>query len=293
MNILVIGDALADRYMIGHTERQSPEDNSVPVIDIDHETWCPGGVLNVAANLASLSDGGANITLASAVADATLSTLEDEYSVWSNPLLIPISDHEEIVKTRIICNGRQIARVDSRKTFSPSVIRMFNARFLKVREFYNLKHYDGVIVSDYAKGLITPTVVEHLESADIPVFIDTKVPDLGMWRNVKQPIVKLNAKEFAASQWPWLISDIIVTRSAKSTQLYKNGNMVKDFPIPNVKAFNTIGAGDVFLAGLAWRYLQTGGDMEDAILYGNRAAQVAVQRPLAQTPVVSSQDLEQ
>jgi bifunctional ADP-heptose synthase (sugar kinase/adenylyltransferase) len=292
MNILIVGDALSDHYLVGHIERTSPEDKNVPVVEVDKEAWCPGGCLNVAANLASLSDGAASITLATALSDTTLSILEDQFQLHVSPFVLAISDHDEITKTRVIANGQQLVRADSRKRFSDDVIQRFGKRFASVRPFYHMPYYDAVVVSDYSKGLVTPEVIKYLESGDVPVFVDTKNPDLAIWRNIKKPILKLNGEEFARCRWADSVKDIIVTQSQFPTQRYLGGKHVSTHPVPEVKASNVIGAGDVFLAGLVLSYLRSG-DLNDAIGYGHRVAQIAVQRPLAETPVVSDKDLAQ
>jgi bifunctional ADP-heptose synthase (sugar kinase/adenylyltransferase) len=55
MKILVIGDAILDRYIWGSIKRQSPEDSSVPVVDFVDEEYRLGGCLNVAANIKAIS----------------------------------------------------------------------------------------------------------------------------------------------------------------------------------------------------------------------------------------------
>src|SRR5437879_4970389 len=109
--ILVVGDVMLDEYIWGEIRRISPE-APVPVVEIAHQSYAPGGAGNVASNLASL---GSNVLLAGVVgADAQALKLSELFSqnsaifthLYSSP------DRPTTTKTRIMTHGQQILRVD-------------------------------------------------------------------------------------------------------------------------------------------------------------------------------------
>jgi D-beta-D-heptose 7-phosphate kinase/D-beta-D-heptose 1-phosphate adenosyltransferase len=129
--------------------------------------------------------------------------------------------------------------------------------------------YDAVVISDYNKGTVTYELMEEvIASVKCPVFIDTKKTDLerlqGAW-------VKINELEYSKIKSE--CSGLIVTRGAKGADAvyhqYKS-------PAPKVEVVDVTGAGDTFLAALAYNYLHTK-DIKKAMDFANRAAAVAVQ----------------
>ena len=130
--------------------------------------------------------------------------------------------------------------------------------------------YDAIVISDYNKGVVDYRLIEHLaKTALIPVFIDTKKKDL---RSLNGLYIKINELEYnsattmAADEW-------LITTHGKSGAMYK-GVM---YPAPNVgEVTDVCGAGDTFLAALAYKFLQTS-DMSQAIEFANKASAITVQ----------------
>jgi len=129
--------------------------------------------------------------------------------------------------------------------------------------------YDAVVVSDYNKGVVSYDTVEQLlRKYKLPVFIDTKKTDLerfqGAW-------VKINELEYSKIKSD--CTGLIVTRGA-------NGATIKYHEYtsyaPQVEVVDVTGAGDTFLAALAYNYLHTN-DIKRAMDFANLAASVAVQ----------------
>src|SRR5512134_3564726 len=147
--ILVVGDAMLDRYWIGEVERISPE-APVPIVKIDHEEERAGGAANVARNAAAL---GAQVTLLSVVgADEAGARLE---ALLKRERVQPRLHHDRGVKTTVklrVIAGRkqQLLRVDFETAPSHEVLAS------KLREFGEmLGDTDVVILSDYGKGGLT------------------------------------------------------------------------------------------------------------------------------------------
>ena len=128
--------------------------------------------------------------------------------------------------------------------------------------------YDAIVISDYNKGLITYELVEELrQEFPGPIFIDTKKQDLARFEGC---IVKINQVEHKARSSD--CSNMIVTQG-KQGALYNN----KMYPAAAIDVIDVCGAGDTFLAALAYEYLQTNGNMEAAVEFAIRASAVTVQ----------------
>ena len=128
--------------------------------------------------------------------------------------------------------------------------------------------YDAIVISDYNKGLITYELVEELRKEfSGPIFVDTKKQNLARFEGC---IVKINQVEHAARSSD--CSNMIVTQG-KQGALYNN----KMYPAAAIDVIDVCGAGDTFLAALAYEYLQTDGNMEAAVEFAIRASAVTVQ----------------
>lgn len=128
--------------------------------------------------------------------------------------------------------------------------------------------YDAIVISDYNKGSITYELVEQLrQEFSGPIFVDTKKQDLARFEGC---IVKINQVEHAARSSD--CSNMVVTQG-KQGALYHN----KMYPAAAIDVIDVCGAGDTFLAALAYEYLQTDGNMETAVEFAIRASAVTVQ----------------
>lgn len=129
------------------------------------------------------------------------------------------------------------------------------------------KDIDGVVVSDYNKGFVSYELIEQLVKLyNVPIFIDTKKNDLSRFEGC---FVKINEQEFDSSISS--CSDVIVTHGG-SHVTYHN----KKFQVPRITAFDVCGAGDTFLASLAFCYLLVY-DMDLSIEFAIRSSTVTVQ----------------
>jgi bifunctional ADP-heptose synthase (sugar kinase/adenylyltransferase) len=166
---------------------------------------------------------------------------------------------QESVKTRLIDSRskQQIVRIDADIKNEPLA---FETEIPKI--------YHAIVISDYNKGLITYELIEELRKEfPGPIFIDTKKQDLKRFEGC---IVKINEVEYKARHSD--CTDMIVTLG-KEGALYKH----KMYPAPEIDVTDVCGAGDTFLAALAYEYLYTDGNMESAIQFAIRASAVTVQ----------------
>lgn len=128
--------------------------------------------------------------------------------------------------------------------------------------------YDAVVISDYDKGVVSYELIEKVIESRLPVFIDTKKTDLarmqGAW-------VKINELEF--SKIKTQCTGLIVTRGDKGAAIPHHEISL---PAPKVEVVDVTGAGDTFLAALAYKWLETG-NINAALFFAIEASSITVQ----------------
>ena len=123
--------------------------------------------------------------------------------------------------------------------------------------------FDIIIISDYQKGFIDAAIPPMIRDRyDCPIFVDTKKPDLSPYKGC---VVKVNEDEYSRAVGKENI-DLIITLGAAGA---RHGQKI--YPAAAVAVHDVCGAGDVFLAALAARWLETG-DLDAAISSANRCA---------------------
>lgn len=183
-HILVVGDVMADEFLWGEVSRISPE-APVPVVEVKRKSLCAGGAANVACNITSLGGQAALLgIIGQDKVGESLRDLLDERGVETSSMLT-LSNHPTTLKTRVIARHQQMVRVDQemRGGFGREVVE----RLLKnlARE---LPRANGVILTDYGKGVLSPFVLRRaIRMAHIhgkPVFVDPKVEHFKRYRHV-------------------------------------------------------------------------------------------------------------
>lgn len=158
VSILIVGDVMLDRYLWGDIRRISPE-APVPIVEIERETHTAGGAANVANNLAAL---GVRCELFGIVGNdangVELQALFQQQKVVFDPRLTR-SAAPTITKTRIVAQRQQLCRFD--RESSPESYSLAEAGLLGLLAEKAGK-YDAVILSDYAKGVISQPVIDVL-----------------------------------------------------------------------------------------------------------------------------------
>ncbi len=286
-NILVIGDAILDHYVYGAINRQSPEDNSIPIVDIESEEYRLGGCMNVAANIRSISNPYLGydkvqpfyVSLSSIYSRFTGRKLFDKMIQCDDSCLVEENragslapSSAEIIKTRVIdqATGKQLLRIDNRKKFSD-----LNIEFYKESSGEISDKFDAVVVSDYQKGLVNDYILEKLKDFKGPVFVDSKNPDLARWDELEECIIKVNLKEWNHRQNESK-HFLIVTYGSRGAELCKP-HPIKYFFTKPIESPDVIGAGDVFLAGLVVNYMRHR-DLPFAIEFANMCAGISVKQ---------------
>jgi len=131
--------------------------------------------------------------------------------------------------------------------------------------------YDAIVISDYDKGFVSyDTIISIRNEFDGPIFLDTKKRRLGSFNNI---FIKINQHEYENSEnLPAGIDSLIVTHGSDKVVWG-----CKEFYPPRVSAHDVCGAGDTFLASLAFEYLRKN-SMEQAIRFAIKASAITVQK---------------
>lgn len=151
--ILVVGDLMVDKYVKGSVSRISPE-APVQVVEVVEEEFFPGGAGNVIKNLVSLEG---KVSVLSVVGEDSFGDwLENKFNeLGLEPILLSRDSlRPTTLKERIIVNHQQILRVDREKRVS--ICKNSEDRIVEyLRRAGYLSDFDAVIISDYAKGVVT------------------------------------------------------------------------------------------------------------------------------------------
>ncbi len=158
VKVLVVGDIMLDRYWWGSVKRISPE-APVPVVELQKSTFAPGGAANVAANIAGL---GATAHLVGVIgtdhdADTLVDLLGKAHVLDGS--LVRVVNRQTSVKTRVIAHSQQVVRVDQETTSEFSDEDHENI-WKSIGAI--LPQINAVVVSDYAKGLLSPSLLWRL-----------------------------------------------------------------------------------------------------------------------------------
>ena len=284
--VLVVGDAMLDRYWFGAVDRISPE-APVPVVRVEREEERLGGAANVALNVKTL---GAQATLLTVVgADEPARRLRDLLEREGVTALLG-SDPQlyTIVKLRVIGRAQQLIRIDFENQPDHEVLASMTADYERV-----LPSHDAVLFSDYGKGGLThiPRMIELARAAGKPVLVDPKGGDYS--RYARATVVTPNRAELAQVIGTWSnaaqleervsalrerfqIDAIALTRSEEGMSLFDAAGHVQ-VPALAREVFDVTGAGDTVIATLA-ALLACGLGLRDAMPIANRAASIVVGR---------------
>ena len=305
LNILCVGDAMLDRFVYGHVERVSPE-APIPVLRQDLKETMLGAVGNVARNLSSM---GCRTSIASvigndAAGDELVQALEANTNIKGELLRSPV--RQTTVKTRYIAGGQQLLRVDEEKVqgLTPELEAQLCALITSLGHTAS-----AILLSDYAKGVVTPAIIsaclETARSNNIPLIVDPKGVD---FRKYGDPdVIKPNASELSAFLgYPAKENSeietglevalstldakaLLVTRSAKGLSFLEKGGVVTHLPSEKREVFDVSGAGDTSLAALGVA-LAAGSSLEDASRFALIASGIVVGK--TGTATVSMQELK-
>jgi D-beta-D-heptose 7-phosphate kinase/D-beta-D-heptose 1-phosphate adenosyltransferase len=287
--LLVIGDLMIDHYLWGSCERISPE-APVQVVNITSESTVLGGAGNVINNLNAL---GAQVDVISVIGGCEIS---DELKVLLSDIgvdtqyLITQKDRITSKKSRIIASQQQVVRYDRESTdeISSESQKEILATFGNI-----ISDYDGVLLSDYGKGVLTKELTASLiaiaNENNKKVLVDPKGLDYSKYKgaylltpNKKEAseATQVNIKDDASLTQAIIqlktecnLDVSLITLSEQGVAIYDN--KLRIHPTVAREVFDVTGAGDTVLASLGFA-LACNYEIDDSVEFANLAAGVVV-----------------
>jgi len=292
MKTLVIGDLMLDHFVWGTVSRISPE-APVPVVRMSRESEMPGGAGNVAVNMAAL---GAEVHVVGLLGDdAAADRLQ---SLFQRGLIhtestIRSPERPTIVKTRIIAHHQQVVRVD--REIPGEFPRVLQEQIWRQVEKI-LPEVQAVVLSDYAKGVVSPFLINRLiplaRRLGLPITVDPKVENFNQYQRVT--CVTPNTQEAMESGGVRSLRDekdveilgqallkkiradsILITRGEHGMSLFEKKRPVFHIPTRAREVFDVTGAGDTVISTLTLA-LAAGAPLRQAAELANYAAGIVV-----------------
>jgi len=298
--IAVVGDLMLDRYVSGKASRISQE-APVPVVAVDDTHDVPGGAANVVRNVVAL---GASVSAYGVVGSdapgARLSAMMAELGAQVDGL-IQSDLRRTTEKTRVLANRQQVVRIDTEDTHpsSPEEEKRLTRAIARAIDGGEI---DAIIIEDYAKGIITPTLVKsvlkHANAAEVPVALDPHPANImradgitamtpnrseafqlaGLFESkpTANPLEdKALAKAAKSLTESWGVRYLLITLGPHGMILFRDGESPRHVHTKAQEVFDVSGAGDTVIATLTLG-LAAGAPIEDAADLANHAAGIVV-----------------
>src|SRR5690349_17103309 len=277
--VVIVGDIMLDRYLVGDTVRLSPE-APVPVVTVRERTSRLGGAANVATNVAAL---GARSLLVGVVGDDTdgaairqelaVGRLEDRY-------VLSVAGRPTTSKTRIISRSQQIVRIDD------EVETLLDGsdldRLVRVARDA-LADADALLLEDYNKGALAPrliaAVMEVARRRGIPIVVDPKFRQFFEYAGAT--VFKPNRRELESALGAAVdlkngnaLPEVLGRLKVDNLLVMKDGSLTH---IPSIarSIYDVSGAGDTVTAWMG-AALAAGASVREAAQLANYAAGVEV-----------------
>jgi D-beta-D-heptose 7-phosphate kinase/D-beta-D-heptose 1-phosphate adenosyltransferase len=289
--VLVVGDLMLDHYIWGTVQRISPE-APVPVVNVASESVLLGGAGNVLHNILTL--GGDGILCGVVGSDDAGRWVTDELQSKGASIEGVILEEERPTtkKTRIIAHQQQVVRYDHEKR--GSILPKSQKRLI---DFIidQMTQVDCIVISDYAKGVITEGLLKAILppalKKGIPVIVDPKVSHFPFYKRV----TLITPNHLEASQASGIdIEDeksllqagrtllkkldchaVLITRGEHGMSLFEKNGEMTHIPTEAREVFDVTGAGDTVVSVLALS-LSTGAPLPAAARLANHAAGIVV-----------------
>lgn len=306
VRVVVVGDLMLDVYLSGTVSRISPE-APVPVVHVQDEQVALGGAANVVANVARL--GAACDVVGFIGSDVSGRAIRTSLAALDGgavrAMLVERSDRPTTTKTRVMARKQQVVRFDhERDDDLPDDC----AGELCERLRESLAEADVVILEDYNKGVLTPSVIRTAlrvaTERGIPVVVDPKFRHIFEYRGAT--LFKPNSFEITSALGTPLQADddewleearlrfgcdhLLVTLGEGGMALRTDDGTTIRVPAVAREVFDVSGAGDTVVACIAVA-LATGASIREAAVMANHAAGIEVAKPGVAT--VSPQELRE
>lgn len=291
--VLVLGDIMLDRYVFGNVDRISPE-APVPVVATTKEQHLLGGAGNVARNLKHI--GAAPFLVGVCGQDEEAGLLRNSLQQEGiESVLIEDPNRATTVKTRVIAQSQQVVRID-RETVHECAVSITR----EVLDAIAAKCDDAsvILVSDYAKGLITKEIISGVREIasdremPLPLIVDPKPKNHVFYKGFY--LMTPNAGEAARISLADELQDkdailkagdsivqqircrnLLITLGAQGMVLFKEDGHVDHIDAMAQSVFDVTGAGDTVIAMLG-ASTAAGHDLLMSSLLANYAAGLVV-----------------
>jgi len=291
--LLVVGDLMVDEYLWGKVDRISPE-APVQVVDIEKQTYVLGGAGNVVNNLVSL---GTKIYVTGVIGqDINGELLQNELKrlgVSTEGIFFDAA-RRTTKKTRVMADGQQVLRIDWET--KRDVLEGLGDRIITyIRD--NISLFDAVLISDYAKGVLTGKVLNGVINAchnsKKPVLVGPKGNEFKKYKGAT--IITANKKEAALASGVTMENEdalirigqrflqeleleaALITRGKEGVTLFVKGELPVHIPAQVREVYDVSGAGDTVLAVLGLG-IASGLSLPEASYLANLAAGIVVSK---------------
>jgi len=264
--IAVIGDMMLDCYFWGDVKRISPE-APVPVVEVENEFYRFGGAANVALNIVKLGCQPFAVGIIGYDTYGTIFTSLMKENKLSSAGIIIDDSRPTTAKTRVIADHQHVVRIDKeKKDYLNDLIKKKLLDFVKK----NIKKFDGIILQDYNKGVLTPDVIQNVitlaNQNNVLITVDPKFNNFFNYKNVT--VFKPNRKEAEDVLGKKIKTDkdislagkelleklearyVLLTLGSDGIAVFEKGKEERRMPTKARKVADVSGAGDTVISTL-------------------------------------------
>ena len=289
--VLILGDIMLDEYLLRSVNRISPE-APVPVVEITSSRILLGGSANVAANIKALGD--EPILLGTVGEDDAAIKLTQllKHKGISSDFCMHDTSRQTTIKTRILAHNQQVVRADreNRHELNDDIENKVYKRFLSV-----VDEIAAVIISDYGKGVVTPSLLEKVinkcKEKKIFIGVDPNESRFSNYRNVS--LITPNHHEAGFAYGRRIITEkdlyevgngllkqlsarsILITRGKDGMSLFQTDEEATHIPTFARQVFDVTGAGDTVIATFV-SAVCAGANLAEAAIVSNAGAGLIV-----------------
>jgi len=287
ISVLVVGDLMLDKYIFGDVERISPE-APIPVVAVNGESYAPGGAANVANNIVVL---GARASLFGFIGDDSAGEFlvsELKKRKISSEGVVKNKKMPTTQKIRVIARHQQLIRLDYEK------IDISEDKELYKKIESALEEADIVVISDYAKGVITPKLMEIVKDScskkNKKIIVDPKPVHKSLYKDVYMVTpnkkeaeelcgLKIKNEEDIQIAGKKLMSElncsVLITLGEQGMSLFEKGRPYVHLENKPREVYDVSGAGDTVVAVLAL-CIASGLSIRESAEIANDAAGIVV-----------------
>ncbi len=172
--VAVIGDLMLDRYLLGDTERISPE-APVPVVSVNERRLALGGAANVAANVTAIGGEAALVGIVGTDRDGEALRGAMKSNGLDDRWLLALPDRPTTSKTRVVARGQQVVRIDEEED---ALLEGEPLRRMTALAKEAIGWAEVVLFEDYNKGVLAPALIRSAMAAatekHLPTVVDPK-----------------------------------------------------------------------------------------------------------------------